>query len=68
MNVVVGMRKACFEGRCMGTAPAGYGTEINSNKHKFIEMVEPAASHLNWDAFKTKKALDFSKAFRRTRH
>ncbi|MDB5117049.1 MAG: recombinase family protein [Mucilaginibacter sp.] len=52
LNVVVGMRRAKAEGRWMGRAPAGYVNKIREDKTKYIEIVEPEASHLKW-AFET---------------
>jgi DNA invertase Pin-like site-specific DNA recombinase/YHS domain-containing protein len=52
LNVVVGMRRGKVEGRWMGKAPAGYVNKIRDNKTKYIEIIEPEASHLKW-AFET---------------
>ena len=52
LNVVVGMRRGKAEGRWMGRAPAGYVNKIREDKTKYIEIVEPEASHLKW-AFET---------------
>lgn len=52
LNVVVGMRRGKVEGRWMGKAPAGYINRIRDDKTKYIDIVEPEASHLKW-AFET---------------
>jgi site-specific DNA recombinase len=52
LNVVVGMRRGKVEGRWMGKAPAGYINKIRNDKTKYIDIVEPEASHLKW-AFET---------------
>ncbi|MEJ7778200.1 MAG: hypothetical protein WKF68_01320 [Daejeonella sp.] len=36
----------------MGKAPAGYINRIREDKTKYIELIEPEASHIKW-AFKT---------------
>ncbi|WP_394339638.1 recombinase family protein [Mucilaginibacter gracilis] len=46
------MRRGKVEGRWMGKAPAGYVNKIRDNKTKYIDIVEPEASHLKW-AFET---------------
>ncbi|WP_425339090.1 recombinase family protein [Pedobacter borealis] len=51
LNVVAGMRRGKSEGRWMGKAPAGYINRIK-DKVKYIEPLEPEASHLRW-AFET---------------
>lgn len=52
MNVVVGMRRGKLEGRWMGKAPAGYINKIREDKFKYIDLLEPEASHIKW-AFET---------------
>jgi site-specific DNA recombinase len=51
LNVVAGMRRGRVEGRWMGKAPAGYINRIQ-DKVKYIEPLEPEATHLKW-AFET---------------
>jgi site-specific DNA recombinase len=48
LNVVVGMRRGKLEGRWMGKAPAGYINRIREDKTKYIELIEPEASHIKW--------------------
>lgn len=48
MNVVVGMRRGKLEGRWMGKAPAGYINKIREDKFKYIDLIEPEASHMKW--------------------
>lgn len=52
LNVVVGMRRGRLEGRWMGKAPAGYINKIREDKTKYIDLIEPEASHIKW-AFET---------------
>jgi site-specific DNA recombinase len=52
LNVAVGMRRGKVEGRWMGRAPAAYVNKIREDKTKYIDIVEPEATHLKW-AFET---------------
>ena len=52
LNVVAGLRRGKLEGRWMGKAPAGYVNRIREDKTKYIELIEPEASHIKW-AFNT---------------
>ena len=48
LNVILGMRKAKREGRCMGRAPVGYVNKITEDGKKFIAPKEPEASIMKW--------------------
>lgn len=48
LNVVVGMRRGKLEGRWVGKVPTGYINKIREDKTKYIDLIEPEASHIKW--------------------
>lgn len=48
LSVADGMRKGKSEGRWMGKAPAGYINKIREDKTKYIDLIEPEATHIKW--------------------
>lgn len=48
LNTIYGMRQAKKEGRWIGLAPIGYKNKSREDGRKYIDLIEPEASHMKW--------------------